>query len=221
MAFTLAGNDLQSADVQLLAYGIWTAEVSLADAKPLTVGSAVQLVLSDLTLSGTIRSGGEFVGESRYFIVGGADGWPKTVKRRAYRTDSGVRLSQVAQDLAGEVEETVVVLQDRVLGYAWQRLGGPASAALQDMAGSSWWVGPDGKTYVGRRPASTIPTSTQFVVESYDPRFKRAVLSSPEDKIAVFQPGASFTAETITGAFTIKETYITVRVGSVSLRVLG
>ncbi|MFT3773016.1 MAG: hypothetical protein QM820_47135 [Minicystis sp.] len=139
MSFTLAGNDLQAADVQILGYGIWTAEVSLADARPLTSGSGVQLVLSDLTMEGTIRSGGEFVGETRYFVVGGADGWAKTVKRRAYRADNGIRLSQVAQDLAAEVGETVVVLPaaERVVGYAWQRLGGSASAALSDLAGSS------------------------------------------------------------------------------------
>jgi hypothetical protein len=223
MPFTAGGFDLQAADVALPGYGIWSASVSLADAQALTIGARVQLVLSDLTLVGTVRTGGEFVGETGYFIVGGADGWAKACKKKDYRTDSGVKLSQVVRDLAAEVGETVVVLPaaERVVGYAWQRLAGAASSALRDLAGELWWLDADGNTYVGTRPASQVSASLEFAVKPYDPRWKRAGITSPDDLVAPFLPGATFTAETLADPFTVQSMTVRVRTGSVALEVRG
>lgn len=223
MSFTLNNADIQTARVSIPGSGIWIVDVSTAEGKVFAAGDAATLVLSDLTMRGTIVTGGEYVGQASYLIVGGFAGWSKVVKRRAYRTDSGVKLSQVAKDLAADAGEQLVLDPgaERPLGYAWERLGGVASSALRDLVGSSWWVAPDGVTHVGPRPATTVSTATKIVLESYDPRIKRATLSTPDDKIASFLPGATFTAENMTGAFKILALEILISPAAVRLEVLG
>jgi hypothetical protein len=222
MSFQLNGFDLSSARVSIPWSGVWFADISLTDGKALTIGDRANLVLSDLTMVGTILSGGEYVGRSNYMIVGGYAGWSKVVLRRPYRSDDAVKLSEVIADLARESGEKLALEPgtDRKLGYAWTRLGGTASSALRDLVGSSWWVAPDGITHVGMRPATTVPSSVKLVLEEYDPRWKRATISCPDDKIAAFMPRATFSADNIPN-FTIASVDLCITPGSVRLEVLG
>ena len=58
-------------------------------------------------------------------------------------------------------------------------------------------LAPDGSTRVGDRAATAVPAKTQIAVESYDPTDARAMLSTPDDRVAAFLPGATFTAPEI------------------------
>jgi hypothetical protein len=221
MAFTLGGYDLSAVQLVVPRFGIWTAETQLVDGRELAAGAAVELVVGDLTLRGTVRSGGTYVSSSSYTVVGGADGWPRRVPERGYRDDGGsLTLAIVAADLAAAAGESVQLEPnvDRVLGYAWTRIAGSATAALRDLVGSAWWMAADGVTHLGPRPSSSVSSSVRFSVEQYDPTRRRALLSSPEDVVAAFLPGAVWSADEVP-SFTVTGLVARASAGSVQLEV--
>ena len=195
MSFTLNSSPVQSLTLKLPRWGIWTARAKLAADTTLADGAAITLVLGDLTLTGVKRSGGVFQSSAEYFLVGGADGWSKPVKKRSYRTDAGVKLSQVAIDLGKDAGERVVLTEgtDRSLGYAWPRPAGTASAAL-DALRARWWVAPDGTTYLGARSSAAIAKTVKWSLESFDPANRIAICGVSADAFAAFQPGVQLTA---------------------------
>jgi hypothetical protein len=198
MAYALNGSPVQSITLKLPRWGIWTAHVKLASDKVLAPGAAAVIVLGDLTLAGTVRQGGVFVSSAEYIIVGGKDGWAGTVAKRAYRTDTGVKLSQVATDLGIDAGERVVLLPgaERSVGYAWARAAGTASEAL-DALGTPWHVGADGVTYLGERIEVPLPKTAKWSVESYDPARRMAVIGLANDALAAWQPGTRVTGNSI------------------------
>lgn len=223
MTYQFNKNDIQSARVNIPGSGIWMAEVATTEGKVYKTGDPVSLVLSDLVMAGTVVTGGEYVGSASYVVIGGSGKWSSQVKRRAYRTDSGVRLSEVVRDLAQEIGERIFLEPgvDRTLGYAWERLAGLASSALRDVVGSAWWVAADGVTHIGPRPAAIIPSSTKIVLGNFDPMFRRASISLPDDKLAAFAPGATFSVENLPAGFLISTSLIFVRSSHVRLELLG
>jgi hypothetical protein len=222
MAFTLGNEQLSRAYVQLPQYGVWNAQVKLAKKKELQVGSAVALQVGDLTLQGTVRSGGTFFEVSEYLIVGGADGWSKPVKRRAYRADNGVRMSTVANDLAVDAGEKIMLEPgtERTLGYAWSRPEGIASLALGDLQ-RAWWVDAAGVTHLGPRPASVVPSRVKVAVSSFDPTFPRLFLGIPDDTVSPFQPGVTLSGQGLPSPFKVSSVEIRVNDRRVSLELWG
>lgn len=223
MPFTLNGADLKSCFASIPRRGIWLAHVGIADSLELAKGAAIALVLGDLELVGVVLDGGTFGGESSYVVHGGAGGWARSVPARAYRDDDGIQLGAVAPDLAAEAGEKMTVETDaaRVLGYAWTRIAGGASSALRQLVGASWWVAEDGVTHVGARPEAAVPASLAFTVEAFDPTRRRARISLESDGVAAFLPGATFTADSIPGLFTVAGLDVRVRPGSVIVEVIG
>lgn len=189
--YTVAGSPIQSLTLRLPRYGIWTARCKLAGTLALAVGAPVAIALGDLTIAGTVRAGGVFASSAEYVIVGGKDKWSGPVRRRVYRSDGGVKLSQVAVDLGADVGEPVALLDgvDRVLGYAWPRAAtDTASEALAALA-TPWHVAPNGTTYLGARIETALPKATKWTLESYDPANRIAVCGVSADQLAGFRPG--------------------------------
>jgi hypothetical protein len=225
VAFTLNDFDITRARVSIPRYGLWSGDVTTAEQLDLKAGAAVRLVLGDLVLVGVAGPGGTWAGASSYLIRPGAGGWTRELPARAYRNDGGILLSQVATDLAAEAGERLVVEPgaDRVVGYAWTRLGGVASAALVELVGSSWWTGIDGVTHVGPRPAVAMAgAALGFTVERFDPQRRRAVLSTDDAALAALcTPGATWSDPRIVGPFITAGALLEVTAGAVRVEVIG
>ncbi|XXX73876.1 hypothetical protein WMF30_40140 [Sorangium sp. So ce134] len=189
MAFLAAGIEFQRAEALLPDLGIWSVRADLVGGKAPPERARVNVEIGDLVLSGTVRHAEVFAGRADVFIVGGADRWGETVKRRSYRADNGVQLDRVAGDLARDAGETLAplgALASAVVGYAWVRPEGPAIHALNEL-GRPWYVDLDGSTHIGARP-----TETRFGLRlsvDYRPSLRRAVITSPEDAFASLTPG--------------------------------
>lgn len=208
MAFTVDIYQIAKACAALPEYGVWSVRAELVGGKVPAAGARVTVTLGDLVLSGTVRVSEVYVGLAEAFIVGGADGWGKQVKRRWYRADNGVRLATVAGDLALDAGETLAplgALDTAKLGYAWIRPEGPASTALNEL-GRPWFVDLDGRTVIGDRPRVTR-SGLKIGAEPYIPSLRKATLTSPDDKLAAFVPGSVITSEGIP-TLTIRATEI-------------
>lgn len=220
---TLNGAEVQRARVYLPIYGIWSARVALVASRALAPGAAVSLAIGDLSLAGTIRRGDDFVGESSYFLVGGADGWrlPVPPRPKPYRADNGVRTVDVLTDLAADAGERVVVETGvpPFVGAAWSRDRQSGAVLLADVCrqvGARAWMTPDGVTHVGvSRPPAELPAGLAFTAD-LDPGRGRALVASPEDKIAAFLPGAILRAPGIAG-LAIRSTEVHLEPGAISL----
>jgi hypothetical protein len=189
------------ARVSLPAWGIPWTEVSIDEEA--TLSGRVALKVADLTLSGTVISGGPGpVGRSKFRIAGGAGGWGKTLPARSYTNDAAVKADTVLTDLARESGETVDLttvptaafaapggqsIQASIrVGPAFVREKAPAARALEQLFPSSWYVGEsDGVTRIGKRPVTTV--TTPVTVRSVD-RARRVVVLSAES-IATLVPG--------------------------------
>jgi len=155
---SLSGYRATSARVQLPAWGIWFADVTI-DAEA-TLAGPVALQVADLALSGTVLSGGPYRGSSSYRIIGGAGGWGRELPAKGYSQDAGVKSAKVAGDAAAEAGETLDVsaLAGASPGYAFAREAGPAARVLEQLAPRGWYVGEDGVSRIGRRPRRELTT---------------------------------------------------------------
>lgn len=143
-----------SAYVSVPAWGVWWADVVL-DAEA-TVTGAATLKIGGVTYVGTVASGGASAGRTRLRIVGGAGGWGRTISKKPYANDAGVKASTVLVDAASAVGETIdaTTLPTTRLGPHWARLEAPAARLLELLAPSAWYVGDDGVTRMGARAAA-------------------------------------------------------------------
>jgi hypothetical protein len=154
---TLNGHRAISARVSLPSFGCWYADTMLDG--DVTLSGDVTLVVADLTLQGHVLAGGPDKGRSPFRIVGGKGGWGKSVPRKSYNNDGGVKLSTVLVDAAqaaGELLDTKTIDSQARLGPAFVRPTGPAGRVLETVAPSAWHVGEDGVTRLGKRAASTF-----------------------------------------------------------------
>jgi hypothetical protein len=135
--------------VQVPDWGCWWADVDLAEDTQLS--GAVTLTLADKTLSGTIVSGGAYEGRAAYRIVGGGGGWGRTLDRKAYLNDAGVKMSNVIGDAAAAAGESVEGAPATRLGSHYVRLESTASHALNQLTPRAWRVDFDGITRFGAR----------------------------------------------------------------------
>jgi hypothetical protein len=159
---TLNGNKITSARVTLPEWGCWYADVSIDGEVALT--GRVSLVVADLTLSGTVLSGGAAIGRSSFRIVGGAGGWGKALLKKSYANDAGVKISTILGDAASEAGETIAITADDRVGPAWTRAAGPAVDSLNSVAERAWYVDEVGTTRLGKRVSSTLGTNVTRVV---------------------------------------------------------
>jgi hypothetical protein len=123
---TLNGKTVTACRVQIPASGVWFADVEIDRAEQLT--GSVTLVLADLTLKGTILSGGPWQSRARYRIAGGAGGWGKVIPAKAYANDLGVKLTNAIGDAARACGETVGAIPVGTTGPNFVRARGPGVA---------------------------------------------------------------------------------------------
>ena len=193
---TLNGAEALRATVILPKWGIWTADVQLAnqpdDATPLA--GAATIVLEDLTLSGTIVAGGHFGGRGWYKVVGGAAGWRKVPSALSYRGEAGVKASAIVTDAARELGETVASFADFRVGPAFIRPPLFEGARILDLvAKENWYVDESGVTHIGVRASSSY-AGTYRLLES-QPDQARLLLAP--DTLVGLVPGASLEGITV------------------------
>lgn len=150
---TLDGNAVSTLTLAVPAWGCWWADVGLPDAIEIDVGASVRLDVGGQPCVGTVVTGGALDGRAAYRIVGGANGWSKTVQAKGYRNTTGVRTQGVLRDLAEAVGESVTNLDESTLGELFTRPGGGAYRTLNAIAPQAWYVLYSGVTAMGARPA--------------------------------------------------------------------
>jgi hypothetical protein len=152
---TLQGHRVTRARATIPEWGRWFADASIDGDHALS--GRVELKIADLTLSGTVLSGGPDKGRSHFRIVAGAGGWGKVIASLGYATDAGVRVSNVVLDAATAAGETVDTtgLSER-LSAGFARPKGPAARMLEALAPGGWYVDEAGVTRFGKRPTRTL-----------------------------------------------------------------
>lgn len=184
-AATLEGHRVTSARVNMPAWGCWYAEVDVDGEHTLT--GRVSLTIADLTLIGTILSGGAAKGRSHYRIVAGGGGWGRSIPTKSYANDAQVKLSTVLTDAATAVVETLGTLPSTKVGPAFVRAAGPAVWVLEQCAGQAWYVDNDGTTQLGARTPGTLPA-----VMTHGPvDLARGTVTLASESIATILPGVT------------------------------
>lgn len=185
--FALAGHKITSARINLPAWGRPFADVSIDG--EVSLSGQVDLVVADLALKGFVLSGGPATGRSHFRLVGGKGGWGKTLARKSYANDAGVKLSTILGDAANEAGETLDASSfdpSKRVGPAFVRPEAPACRVLEQLAPSAWYVGADGVTRLGRRPSSTLPT---HVTRTTPVDRARGEVTLASEAIAAIVPG--------------------------------
>jgi hypothetical protein len=182
---TLAGFAVTTCRVQIPAFGLPFADVEIVS--PETLTGSVTLVLADLTLVGTVLSGGAFQGRARYRIVGGAGGWGATVAAKSYANDLGVKHSTVLTDVANACGESLGTIPAATAGPAYVRANAPAVTVLDGLFPGAWYVDEAGVTQIGARAVTTYKGGApRTAVDLGDGRIELAA-----DAIATLLPGVT------------------------------
>jgi len=187
--------------------GMIVADVELAtdDALP----TKTSFVLGDMTIACAVTNSVSFGGVRSARLVGGTDGWSKTLPSAAYNNPGGVSLAIVLSDAAAAVGETIsqaanTIALGVVLGPAPIREAGPPSrTVLRQWCDPLWWIDASGQLQLSDRqsmPFSGVVTDTAhlgaiasvFSVEklSAGKRVYRIATESPSD----WTPGRTFSS---------------------------
>jgi hypothetical protein len=213
------GHDVTAAIVREPEAGIWTVRGAIADDGEGITGACV-FKFGGVDWHGTIdpQRSGKWGERYSFRLVSGANGWGKPLKAKPYHSDSGVRPRMVVEDAASECGETVgSVAGVSSLGVDYARpsgRGGTASIVLDHAAGSvaSWWVGRDGLTYVGARPAAKWGP-----VLDWDPATQRAVFEA--DDLSTLSAGVEIVDDRVGAGKKLRE--LEVRIQGSTVRAFG
>jgi hypothetical protein len=199
---SLNGDRVVSGSVEIPAYGLWAADVMMADDAQLPASGP--LILGDLTMQSYAYRTYAYAGTRKSRLVGGfAGGWMRSVAAQQYANSQGLTLSLVLGDLATANGERVKVASDQTFGQFFFRKGaGPSKKVLDQIVGrSAWWVDPtSGVVQVGATRNAAI-ISSAFTVNEYDGSTGRAVVSTenPSD----WMPGRTWSAPQVPDVQTI------------------
>jgi hypothetical protein len=185
---SLNGLRVTGGRLYLPAFGVPWAEIAVDQEASLS--GAADLSFADLKVAGTIMSGGAGPkGRASFRIAAGKGSWGRTIPADGYHTDSGVKASTVLADAATACGETIdaATLPTTRLGADWARDEGPAARVLQQIVPAGWYVGEDGVTRIGKRPATTLKVPSQ--VSAVDRA--RAKVELAADAIATLVPGVT------------------------------
>ena len=185
-AATLNGSTVTYARVHIAKRGVPHAIVEANTPTELADGTAVTLVVGDLTLAGTIVSGGSVGTRTVYRIVAGAGGWGREVPAKAYTNDLGVKHSTIALDAAQACGETMGTIPAGSVGPHYVRAEGIAARTLDDLFPGSWYVDLAGVTQVGARAATTYTGGATRTSRDH----ARGWIELAADSIAALLPGA-------------------------------
>lgn len=199
--YSLNHTSIVEASVTLHRTGCPVAVVSTTEpvVPTLAEGSAVSLELDGLTMVSTVLRGGDFNGQTRVELVGGAGGMRKAATLASY---SNAAWSQIVGDLLSDAGET---LSDTVAAgtladapEGWTVGAGTVSSALTaitDELGCVWRVLLDGTVWIGVDDYPEMQL-TDATLMAYDPDFRLAKIgiASPE-----LVPGRSISIQDVGG----------------------
>lgn len=196
--------------------GPWFADLEF-EADP-SISGQVTIIVGAAQFVGTVvaQQAGTFGLQRKCRVVGGAGGWGAMLGPKSYHNDAGVKAQLIATDAAREVGETLgsfLPAAERV-GYDYVRRSALASSVLEFVIGAvPWWVGYDGVTNVGPRPATALASSAYQVLE-FEPHTRVATL-------AVDDPAAVGIGSILTDRLDVPQTVrdLELHVGSDGLRV--
>lgn len=183
---SFAGQHVMTLSFVMPRWGAWVGDIVLSSSADLPKVAA-SLVVGDLTLTGTVFREASFAASRSARIVGGFGGWRKTVPAQDYR-GSSVMASTVLRDAATAVSERIVLDVPDTNLTRFTREAAPAQRVLRQVAGSSWWIAPDGATHIGSRPASTV--KGDFVVITWSGKTGKFEIAT--ETLAEWMPGATF-----------------------------
>lgn len=201
-------HQLVSARITVPSVGPWWAEVVFAEAPD--VSGRVSIWIGALALVGTIDAShdGVYGLQRRSRIVAGAGAWGTLLAPKHYHNDARIRARTLVEDAAREIGESLGDFAPSAewIGIDYVRQGGPASRVLEEAIGEArWWVGYDGRTYVGTRDDGE---ATGYEVLDVDAAHRLVTLSADEiDGIVV---GQTIDAPQLEQPLTIRELEIEV-----------
>lgn len=182
---SVAGQRITSLRLVAGNIGPWFADLEF-ESDP-SISGQVTIVVGAAQFVGTVvaQQAGTFGLQRKCRVVGGAGGWSTMLGPKSYHNDAGVKAQLIATDAAREVGETLGSFQPAAerVGYDYVRRAALASSVLEFVIGDvAWWVGYDGVTNVGPRPATAVASSAYELI-AFDPHTRIATL-------AVDDPGA-------------------------------
>jgi len=186
---TLEGVPVTRCRVQVPAWGLWWADVELAE--PEALAGAVTLAIADVELGGAIVSGGPADGRAGYRLVAGAGGWGRELPARGYADDAGVKIASVLRDAAAAAGEAIEGAPTTRTGPHYVRAAGPASSVLNALAPRAWYAGLDGVVRFGARSAAVYTGSAVLVDRSP----AAGCYTFAADELAGLEPGAQADAD--------------------------
>lgn len=193
-----AGLQIVSGSLMIPLVGAWTADLSLASEE--TISGAVEIVIGNLTLQGTVYRSEVFGGQVRARVVAGAGGWRTQAPPQGYGSGTGLQLSTVLNDLAAAVGEQIFVDVDESIGNAFARVAFGSSVAsdvLWQLA-PAWHIEPDGVTHTGAWASN--PITSVFTVTDQQP--DRGIVEIATEDYASWLPGCTFTAPQLATTYT-------------------
>lgn len=196
-AFAMLGNvRIASGDLAIPQYGLWSADVSLAD--DVAIPANTSIVLGNLTMACNVYRQTGFAGSRTCRVVAGFGGWRNELAAKQYDLPYGVRLSLVLGDAALEAGEKINVPNDAIIGPGYVREKAPASRTLRQLAGENWYADASGTVQVAAWPTATIKTAYQ-VIDQDGGQGKVAIAT---EDYASWMPGTTFTNTFLSGTFT-------------------
>lgn len=203
---TCNGQRLTAITLNVANVGPWIAELDFETAPD--VAGKVEIKLGALTLVGTVLPmyDGTYIEQRRCRVVGGGGGWGRTVTRKNYHNDAGVKSRLVADDVARECGETIGDFAPEIerIGHDYVRSVGTGSRVLEHVIGARpWWVDYAGVTHVGMRPSVPLTIDGTYDVVAFDPRNR--TLTFAIDDIARVQIGSVVSQAPLESAQTIRE----------------
>lgn len=185
---TLDGADVSALELSIPSRGFWWAGVTMTGTvATVEVGAQVVLDLAGRRLAGTVVAGGAEDGRVAYRIIAGRGGWRRTIPRRPYANDFGIKAVTVTQDAAQAVGEVFAPAgAGHILGPHFVRAEAPASHLLSSVWGEiGWYLDDDGVTHPGARAASSY--AGRGTVATTDPASRRVTIHS--DTVEGLIPG--------------------------------
>lgn len=199
----LNGERIISGDVCIPYFGIWVADVVLAESSSIT--SSVQLTLANLNLKGHIYRAASFSGSRSARIVGGYGGWRKQLNYQTYNNPSGVKQSMILRDAAAAVGEQINTGTDKTLGTFWVRERCTASEVLRLLLGETWYVDETGVTQARDR-SNTALIKSEYSIGSWSGAKGRFDVATED--LASWLPARTFQNPTVTSLQKISMTNI-------------